>query len=84
MREDILLYWQAFSDTIIYVKNGIFNESHVDGVTHLLRIPQTLVDYQDKCGVTLVRVGLTERTLNVEWLKGDRRNWHVYGVMFTA
>lgn len=39
---------------IIYVDNGTFNESHADGVTHLLRTPRTLVDYQDKCGVIVV------------------------------
>ena len=72
----------SLSDTIIYVHNGTFNEPHADGVTHLLRIPQTLVDYQDKCGVILVQVGLPERTLTIEWLKGDRRDWHVHGVMF--
>ena len=46
------------------------------------RTSQALVDYQDKCGVTLVPLGLAERTLTVEWLKGDRRKCDVYGVTF--
>ena len=82
LREGILLCWQAFSDTIIYVDNGTLSEPHADGVMHLLRTPQTLVHYQDKCGVTLVQLGLPERTLKIEWLKGDRRKCDVYGVTF--
>ena len=46
------------------------------------RTPQALVDYQDKCGVTLVQLGLPERNLTIEWLKGDRRKCDVYGVTF--
>ena len=49
---------KPFLITIIDVDNGTSNESHADGVTHLLRTTQTLVDHQDKCGVIVVQVML--------------------------
>ena len=49
---------KPFLITIIDVDNGTSNESHAYEVTYLLGTPQTLVDYQDKCGVIVVQVML--------------------------